>query len=145
METGLSDLQIQEIWSRDAAAARPSPVANPGTNHVSAGGFGVPLLEWTCTTVPCWWLSPRGGVHVKVTASFSGNCGTDRLSHGAFYVRWSRFLCLCSSGVEQPSALSDVISVPFSFPKTSWTVLFTRSFPSQQHFSKFILLICVLV
>jgi len=28
---------------------------------------------------------------------------------------WSRFLCRCHSGVEQPSALGDVISVPFWF------------------------------
>jgi len=52
LRCGASDLQIQEIRPRDPATARPSLVVNLGTNHVSAGGFGVPLLsEWTGTTV----------------------------------------------------------------------------------------------
>jgi hypothetical protein len=38
---GMSDLQIQEIRPRHAAAARSSVVVNPGTNHVSVGGTGV--------------------------------------------------------------------------------------------------------
>jgi len=112
---------IQEIWTLNAAAARTSLVVNPGTNHVSAGrGYGVPLSEWTCTTVHCWWPSPGGGSRVTATAVFSGDFDTDRRSHGTFYDRRSRFLCRSRSGVEQPSsALGDVISVPSGFPKTS--------------------------
>jgi len=67
---------------------------NAGTNQVLAGGFGVPLSEWTCTTVPCWWPSPGGGGQVTATVSFGGNCCTDRPSHGAFYDWRSRFLSL---------------------------------------------------
>jgi len=111
---------FRQIWPRDATAALPSLVANPGTNYVSSGGFGVPLSEWTCTTVPCWWPSPGGGGRVTATAVFGGDCGTDRPSHGAFYDRRSRFFCCCRSGVEQPSALGDVISVPSGFPKDSF-------------------------
>jgi len=69
------------------------------------------------------------------TAVFGGDCGTDRpISHCAFYDRRSCFLCRCRSGVEQTSALGDVISVPSGFPRKPVlrkTVLFTRSFPSN--------------
>jgi len=66
---GASDEQIQDIWLSDAAAARPSLVANLGTNHVSAGDIGIPLSEWTCTTVPSWWPSPCGGGRVSATTA----------------------------------------------------------------------------
>jgi len=61
---GATDLQIPEIWPCDASAARPM-VANPRTNHVSAGGFGILLSEWTCTPVPCWWPSPVAEVESR--------------------------------------------------------------------------------
>jgi len=53
------------------------------------------------------------------TAAFNGDCCIDRPSHDAFYDRRSRFLCLCRSGMEQPSTLGYVISVPSGFPEAS--------------------------
>jgi len=68
---------------------------------------------------PCTLLMAftSGGGRVTMTASFGSDCGTDHPSHGAFYDRLSRFLSRYRSGVEQPSALDDVISV--GFPKAS--------------------------
>jgi len=98
---GASDLQIQEIWLRDAAAARPSLVANNGTNHVSTGG---------------------GRVTAK--ASFGGDCGSDRPSHGGFYDQRLRFLRRCLLLSVTSSATLPV------FRKHLKTVRFTCSFPS---------------
>jgi len=58
-----------------------------------------------------------GGGRITAMAAFGSDCGTDHPSHGAFYDRLSRFLSRYRSGVEQPSALDDVISV--GFPKAS--------------------------
>jgi len=116
-------LELRHVWSTDPGNfitwRRFCPtftVVNPGTNHVSAGSFGLPLPE--CTSVPSWWPTPDGWG--RVTASFGSDCGTDCPSLGVFYDQWSYFLCRRRSGVEQPSALSDVISVLSGSPKTSW-------------------------
>jgi len=55
------------------------------------------------------------GGQVTARAAFGGDCGTDRTRNGAFYVRRSRFIYRCRSGVEKPSA----ISVPSGFPEAS--------------------------
>jgi len=86
---GASDLQIQEIRPRDITAARTSLVENPGTNHVSACGIGVPLSKRTCSTVPCWWPSPGGRGWVKPKALFGVDCGTDHSN----LVLFSGFMC----------------------------------------------------
>jgi len=99
-------------------------------NHVSAGGFGVPLSEWTYTTLPCWRPTPGRGSGVTSTAAFGGNCGTDRPSHGAFYDRRSRLLRCSRSVVKRSCALCDVINVSSSFRKNLKTVLLTGPFPS---------------
>jgi len=71
---GASDTQIQEIRSRDATVARPSMVANPRKNLVSAVGNSDPLSELTCSTAPCWWPSPIGGGRVTAKTSFGVEC-----------------------------------------------------------------------
>jgi len=83
--------------------------------------FRLAVLAYHCQNglVPQYLASPGGGGRVTATAAFGGDCGTDRPSHGASCNRRSRFLCRCRAGVEQPSALGDVISVPSGFPKTS--------------------------
>jgi len=53
------------------------------TFRLAPGGFGSPLSEWTCTTVPCWWPSSGGGGRVTATAAFGGDCGKTRPSHVA--------------------------------------------------------------
>jgi len=122
---GASDLQIQKIWPRDAAAARPSLVANPGMNHISAGGFGIRLSEWTCTTVPCWWPSPGGGGRVTATTAALIVPATARSTIGdrAFSVVATR------AWNSLPLSVTSSASLPI-FRKHLKTVLFTRSFPS---------------
>jgi len=58
---------------------------------VLAGGFGLSLSEWTCTTVPCWWPAPGGGSRVTATAAFGADCGTDHQSRDAFHDRAFNF------------------------------------------------------
>jgi len=132
---GASYLQIQEIWPLDATAAQLSLDPNPGTNHVLAGCFGVPLSECTCNTEPCWWPSPGGGGRVTATASFSSDCGIDHPSHGAFYDWWSHFSVTAAWAWNSlPLSVTSSASHPV-FWKRLKTALFTRSFPSYQHFS----------
>jgi len=94
---------ISLSWTTDHSVTRPA-----NNNHFSP----FPHKFRSSST-------PGGGGRVTATASFGGDCGTDRPSHGAFYDRRSRFLCRCRTGVEQPSALGYVISVPSGFPEAS--------------------------
>ena len=55
---GLPACLLDRLQSVLNAAARPPLVACTGTHHVSARGAGVPLPEWTRTTVPRRRASP---------------------------------------------------------------------------------------
>jgi len=124
---GVSDLQIQIIWPRDAAAAIPSLVPyRTRTHYVSAGGFGILLSKWTCTTVPCWWPSPGDGGRVRSAATAAliipatarstiGDCAFSLAATRA----WNSL----------PHSVMSSASLPV-FRMHLKTVLFTRSFPS---------------
>jgi len=95
-------------------------------------------FEWEVTP-------PGGGGRVTATALFDVDCGTDHPSHSAFYYQRSRFLCRCRSGVEQPSALGDVISVPSRFPKTSRQFYLLAPSRHTNTFLRFILSPCFIL
>jgi len=142
---GLSDLKIQEIRPRDVAAAQPSLSANPGTNHVSAGGFGVPLSKWTCTTVPCWWPSPGGRGWITATTAFGGDCVTDRPSHGAFYTIGDRAFSVAAAVAWNilPLSVSSSASLPVS--GSIWRQFYSLAPSRESRRSLRVFLLCLLV
>jgi len=120
---GASDLHIQLIRPRDAAAARFSLAANPRTNHVSSDlshlvkAIGKVLWCKSIRTAVHYHLhqvaevKSRRRLRSAVTAALIVPAMVK--NHGAFYDRLSAF------SVAAARALGDVISVPSGFPEAS--------------------------